>query len=127
VIHLDTSFLILALAKGTSEAKALRRWLAQSEPLTMSAIAWGEFLCGPVEGDAVELARRIVGEPIAFTAKHATEAAGIFNASGRKRGSFADCMIGAVAIAAGARLATSNLADFRRLHHPGLVIALTSD
>jgi predicted nucleic acid-binding protein len=63
----------------------------------------------------------------AFTAKHAAEGAGIFNASGRKLGSFADCMIGAVAIAAGARLATSNLADFRRLHHPGLVIAFTSD
>ena len=48
MIHLDTSFLIRALARGLPEDRRLRGWLRSQEPLGMSSISWAEFLCGPV-------------------------------------------------------------------------------
>jgi predicted nucleic acid-binding protein len=64
VIHLDTSFLIHALAKGTLEDRRLRSWLAAARPLAISSPAWAEFLCGPVEDDHVTLALRVLGTPL---------------------------------------------------------------
>ena len=49
MIHLDTGFLIRALVRNSSEDNKLRTWLRSDTQLGMSAIAWGEFLCGPVE------------------------------------------------------------------------------
>jgi len=71
VIHLDTSFLILALAPGSPEDLAAR----------------------------------------------------LFNDTGRRRGSLADCMIAATAIQAGAALATANPRDFARFSAAGLELA----
>jgi hypothetical protein len=45
VIQLDTSFLIRALVRGSGEDRRLRTWLTDTTPLTISAIAWTEFLC----------------------------------------------------------------------------------
>jgi predicted nucleic acid-binding protein len=56
VIHLDTSFLIRALARHSAEDRHLRRWLAEGEPLAVSAVGWAEFLCGPVDAAQVDLA-----------------------------------------------------------------------
>jgi len=55
-----------------------------------------------------------------FTWRDGEEAARLFNLGGRRRGSHADCMIAASAIAAGAGLATRNPADFARSAPQGL-------
>jgi predicted nucleic acid-binding protein len=123
VIHLDTSFLIGAGRRGTREERHLRRWLSAEQVVRMSAIAWAEYLCGPVSVAAVEDAAELVGEPIGFVALDATLAAQLFNAAGRRRGTLADCMIAATAIRSGAALATVNVADFARFAPLGLTIA----
>jgi predicted nucleic acid-binding protein len=123
VIHLDTSFLIRGLVAGSHEDASLRAWLMAGEPLGMSTIAWSEFLCGPVGAAAVELASRIVATPVAFTVEGAHTASRLFNLSARRRGSFVDCMIAAVALGADARLATTNPADFARFRAAGLELA----
>lgn len=123
MIHLDTSFLIHALARNSPEDRKLRAWLKDGEPLTMSSISWAEFLCGPVGVEAIELAGRILRGPVAFLGADAVLTARLFNLAGRRRGSLTDCMIAATAIRAGASLATANPADFRRFAPAGLQIA----
>jgi predicted nucleic acid-binding protein len=123
VIHLDTSFLILALVRGSREDRALRAWLRGGEAIGISAIAWAEFLCGPVTREAVELAERLVGDPAPFRGADAEWAARLFGASGRRRGSLADCMIAAAAIGASASLATADPRDFARFSAAGLELA----
>lgn len=123
MIHLDTSFLIRAMTPRSPEDRRLRGWLVASEPIGISAVSWAEFLCGPVEAGDVELAPRIVGEPLALLGADGPLTATLFNLAGRRRGSLADCMIAATAIRAGAALATGNPSDFRRFESAGLRIA----
>jgi predicted nucleic acid-binding protein len=122
VIHLDTSFLIRALVSGTTQDQALRRWLRRGDAIAMSTIAWAEFLCGPIEPSHVELAARIVTHRLPFDEADAAHTAELFNAAGRRRGSFTDCQIAAVALNADAPLATANPADFRRFTARGLEV-----
>ena len=114
LIHLDTSFLILALRSGSTQAAELERWMANSESLRISSVAWAEFLCGPREQRQLELAVAVLGEPEPFLGQDSAVAADLFNTSGRRRGTVIDCMIAAVAIRLDASLATANQADFRR-------------
>jgi predicted nucleic acid-binding protein len=123
LIHLDTSFLIRALVPNSPEDLRLRGWIAADQEVGISSVAWAQFLCGPVAREARELAGKLLGEPAAFVAEDAASAARLFNASGRRRGSLADCMIAAVAIRLGAPLATSDSIDFRRLAPEGLKLA----
>jgi len=67
------------------------------------------------------LAAAIVGEALPLTSEHAELAAAVFNAAGRRRGSFVDCLIASAAIAENARLATNNRKDF--LPMPNLQLA----
>ena len=79
MIHLDTSFLIRALARGLPEDRRLRGWLRSQEPLGMSSISWAEFLCGPVGAEHVFLAGRLIADPVAFLATDAALTARLFN------------------------------------------------
>ncbi len=119
MIHLDTSYLIRALDPGSPEDLELREWIGAGEALIMSTVAWAELLCGPLGGAESELATRIVGRRRDFTPEHAVTAARLFNESGRRRGSLIDCMIAASALADGARIATTNEADFSRFAQSG--------
>jgi predicted nucleic acid-binding protein len=122
MIHLDTSFLIRALVPDSREDRRLREWLRSDEPLGMSAIAWAEFLCGPIEARHVDLAREIVPDPEPFGRRDAELAAGLFNRSGRRRGTLSDCMIAASVMRVDGSLATANPDDFRRFVPAGLRI-----
>ena len=123
MIHLDTSFLIRALDRGSPEDRKLRGWIGEGETLGMSAVAWAELLCGPLDRSEMEWAAEIVEQRLDFTAEHAVLAARLFNESGRRRGSLIDCMIAATALAAAASLATANDADFLRFKDSGLTMA----
>ncbi|MEX2557431.1 MAG: PIN domain-containing protein [Actinomycetota bacterium] len=120
MIHLDTSFLIRALQRRTHEDGLLRGWLRDRTEIGISAICWAEFLCGPLSPRDLEAAGRLFPEPEPFLADDSVSAAGLFNASGRRRGSLVDCMVAATALRAGAALATSNPSDFRRFEPAGL-------
>ena len=119
MIHLDTSFLIRMLDRGSAEARLLEA-TDPDEAVVVSTIAWAEFLCGPIEAPERELAQQIVDGHRDLTVEHAGIATRLFNESGRRRRSLSDCLIAAAAIHDGARLATANLADFRRFASAGL-------
>jgi len=110
MIHLDSSFLIKSLAIGTSEEAQLTGWLRAGEELGISAIAWGEFLCGPLNQNEESIARKLLPAPEPCLSIDAEHAARLFNATG-------------LAIRPQARLATSNRTDFQPLTAHGLVLA----
>ncbi len=122
MILLDASFLIRALVPGSPHDARLREWLAAGEELGASAIAWCEFLCGPVEPRLVEHAARIVPRRFGFDEEEAALAATLFDQAGRRRGALPDCLIAATAIRLAVPLATENAADFRRFEPAGLVV-----
>jgi predicted nucleic acid-binding protein len=123
MIHLDTCFLIRALVPGTDADRRLREWLSEGRQICMDSIAWTEFLCGPLESGQRALAERIVNERVDYSEQDAQKAAEIFDVSGRRRGTLADCMIAAVASRRGAALATLNSQDFQRFEALGLRLA----
>ena len=122
MIHLDTSFLIRGLVQGSAEDQKLRQWLRSGELFAMSTIAWAELLCGPLDAVHARLATAVVAERVPFEEHEAEVAAALFNHSGRRRGSLADCMIAATALVAEAPLATANPDDFAPLAKAGLRI-----
>jgi len=123
VTHLDTSFLIAALEGRPRELAWMDAAAAGAAPLAISAIAWCEFLCGPLRPGQERDARALLGEPVAFTEADAALAATLYNQGGRRRGSLPDCQIAAVAIRSGAGLATPNPRDFARFTAAGLRLA----
>jgi predicted nucleic acid-binding protein len=120
VIHLDTSFLIRALVKGSAQDRQLRKFLRDGATLAMSSVSWTELLCGPVDPQQVDLARRVISEVVPYSEDDAALAAELFNSSGRRRGSLIDCMIAATALRQDAEVATSNVKDFERFESGGL-------
>jgi len=122
-IHLDTSFLIRALDPTRPESARLLGWLRDQHSIAISALAWGEFLCGPLAEEDVALASRLVHGHVPVGAIEASEGARLFNHAGRRRNSFPDCIIAGTAITASAQLATSNRADFERFVGAGLELA----
>ena len=80
----------------------------------------GEFLCGPVIPQLVALAAAAFPDPVHLLPEDAARAADLFNATGRRRGSLADCLIAATCLRMQASLATNNLADFQKFQPHGL-------
>jgi len=122
MIHLDTNFLIQAVVAGSPAHEQFRAWLVAQENLGVSSIAWAEFLCGPLDATAETLAHQIFPNPEPFLSADAKLAAHLFNQTGRRSRTLADCMIAAVAIRCGAKLATGNIADFQMLLQYGLTL-----
>jgi predicted nucleic acid-binding protein len=122
MIHLDTNFLIQALIPNSAAEAKLQTWLSDGEDLGISTIAWSEFLCGPLTISEAALAERLVGAPEPFLASDAGKAAELFNATGRRSRSLADCQIAAVAMRCEAPIATANAADFTGFQTHGLTL-----
>jgi predicted nucleic acid-binding protein len=120
MIHFDTNFLIQATVAGSSAHQQFRSYSLSGEAFNVSTIAWAEFLCGPLDATAETIACQIFPEPEAFLCTDATLSAKLFNQTGRRSRSLADCMIAAVAIRCNAKLATINGSDFQGLVQHGL-------
>lgn len=122
MVHLDTGFLIQALVAGSGPEAKLVDWLTAGERVGISTIAWSEFLCGPLASQDEALARSFLTAPEAFLDQDAIRAADLFNLTGRRSRSLADCQIAAVALRVGVRVATVNVADFPPFQAHGLLL-----
>src|SRR5258708_24732113 len=122
MIHLDANFLIQAFVPGSWAESQLLSWLASREELGISVIAWSEFLCGPLAADDEELAQAILSPPEPLLAVDARKAADLFNATGRRSRSLADCQIAAAALRFGVPVATNNASDFEPFPSHGLIL-----
>ncbi len=123
MIHLDTNFLVSALQPGTAEESKVNSWLSGNEVLGTSAVAWAELFCGPLSAHDELIARQMFSHVDVLSGTDAEMAAQLFNKTGRRSRSLADCMIAAVTIRCGARLATINTADFQPFVQYGLALA----
>lgn len=123
MIHLDTNFLIQALVPSSSAEAKLQTWRKAGEDLGICAIAWSEFLCDPLTNDEEALAQALFPVPEPFLSSDAYKAAELFNGTGRRSRSLADCQIAAVALRCDARLATGNFSDFALFQSHGLTLA----
>ena len=122
MIHLDTSFLIQALIPRSAAETKLQEWIIAGEDLGISSIAWSELLCGPLKAEDVALAESLFAAHEPFLMADAAKAAELFNGSGRRSRSLADCQIAAVAIRCEARIATHNTSDFAPFQSFGLIL-----
>jgi predicted nucleic acid-binding protein len=96
MIHVDTNILIEMITLGSPMAKNLREWLKTGEQLATSAIAWSEFLSGPVSQNQINGVRTILADQIVpFGVSEAATAAHLFNQAGRRRGARVDSFIAA--------------------------------
>jgi predicted nucleic acid-binding protein len=120
MILLDTNFLIGSLVPNSAFNRKMRQWLTTGEPVRISTIAWAEFLCGPLSPTDAVAARALLPNPEPLLPGDAERAAELFNSTGRRRGTLADCMIAATSLRLGASLATANVADFRDFEPMGL-------
>ncbi|MGI9115798.1 MAG: hypothetical protein DLM52_05390 [Chthoniobacterales bacterium] len=118
VIHLDANFLIRVVRSDEAAREVGEQ--AAGDYINLSAIAWSEFLCGPVSAAEALRARAIVDEIEPVVRLDGETAAELFNRTGRRVRSLRDCLIAAVAIRCGASLATKNLTDFARFEQFGL-------
>jgi predicted nucleic acid-binding protein len=125
MIHLDTNYLIGLLVKGSPQAAHVDGWLAAGQPLAAGAVAWTEFLNGPVSPLEVSRTEAVLQSRIVpFGRPEAVLAAELFNKTGRRRGSRFDCLIVATAILAQAEIATVNQSDFSAFTAHGLKLAV---
>ncbi|HQW29762.1 MAG TPA: PIN domain-containing protein [Verrucomicrobiales bacterium] len=120
-LHLDTNALI-ALVDPLGSMVVQVRERAQAGILPeASAVVWHEFVKGPLLSDELLHIERVVGSRIRpMTRSTAELAARLFNATGRRRASTADCLIAASAIEHKAQFMTANLADFTLFEPFGL-------
>lgn len=124
MVHLDTNFLIKSLKPNSPEqGQVLSWWSSPTEDVNVSAIAWAEFFCGPLATHEEQTARIFFPAPESLVPADAELAADLFNKTGRRSRSLADCMIAAVAIRCGARLATMNVSHFQPFVPRGLTLA----
>ena len=113
MIHLDTNYLIALVVRGSPQAAEVDNWLASGQTVAASALAWSEFLNGPVTLPQITQAESILqSRIIPFARQEAVLAADLFNKTGRRRGTRFDCLIAATAINGQPELATVNQRDF---------------
>jgi predicted nucleic acid-binding protein len=113
VVELDSNFLVAVLDADGTQSEMLQSWARSGVRIQISAIAWSEYLGGPLDTAVVPLARKLVNNVESFTERDAELASELFNSTGRRTRSHVDCMIAAHAIRRDAILATLNIRDFR--------------
>lgn len=123
MIHLDTNILIDIVTAHSPQVPMVRQWLSEGRVLTASAVAWSEFLNGPHSNAQKDAVRAVLAGGIRpFDEDQAELASRLFHVTGRRRGSHADCMIAAAALAKREVVATRNIKDFQRFVPYGLML-----
>jgi predicted nucleic acid-binding protein len=122
-IALDANYLVKGLVRGTAASQQIRAWVQEGYGMAMSAVAWSEYLCGPVDSAVIPAARQLVRHVDALDVEDAEMAARLLNDSGRRSRSHTDCMIAAHAIRRDLVFATLNASDFRPFQRFGLRLA----
>jgi predicted nucleic acid-binding protein len=112
-IHLDTNYLIAYAGEASADVVAsVEQWIVEDRKFCCSAMAWAEFLCGPVLPEEIAAMESLLHGVLPVTPELAADGARLFRETGRRSRSLPDCIIAATAIAANAPLATLNLSDF---------------
>ena len=122
-IHLDTNYLIDVAAGRSPQVRRIEQWVHEGMVIEVSAIAWSEFLCGPLLDFELEYTRALISTIVDLNADQASLAADLFNLTQRRTRTHADCMIAAQAIRRDAALATRNTEDFKSFTRYGLALA----
>ena len=119
LVHLDTDFLIAALARSGPERERLLQLAASDAEIQMSAVAWYEFTRGPRTPDQIAVARSFFFEDgiVPLSEDMATVAAEVFRLLGSPRARAADVVIGVTAASMKALLLTRNARDFAGIPH----------
>jgi predicted nucleic acid-binding protein len=121
--HLDTDFLIRALARPSGAEFRRLEELAESDAVfEMSALAWYEFARGPRKPEELAAALAFLGPGAIqdFAELAAERAAEIFRRRRAKRRRAGDVAIAAAALLRGATLLTGNARDFEDID--GLIL-----
>ena len=114
LVHLDTDFLVYALAQVGPERERLIELAESDAEIQMSAVAWYEFSRGPRTQEQLAVARSFFFDDgiVPFSEELAFAAAETFRRLGSPRRRAADVAIGVTAAAMGAVLLTRNTRDF---------------
>ena len=121
MVHLDTSCLVDIHSPKSRVRFWLRQKLRLGERVSCSVLAWAEYLCGPLSREERELSWQLIeGSPAKLDGFVAELGAQFFNATGRRRGSLADCLIAATAVSHNAVFITLNERDFLPFESLGL-------
>lgn len=112
--HLDTDFLVTALAAGGEERRRLTSLVDRGDEIEISAVAWYEFCRGPRSPEQLAVARAFFGDRgiVAFAETMAERAGEVFRSLGSPRRRAADIAIGVTAASREAVLLTRNSTDF---------------
>jgi len=122
-LHFDTNALIVLSDPSHPLFLKIERRLEEGWTLSTDAVAWHEFARGPLLEEDRERALRILENRVtSVTRQIAEKAAGLFNATGRRRASTADCLIAAACIHNQAEIVTLNRDDFLPFADHGLEI-----
>lgn len=112
-LHLDTNALIALADPAGVVVRIVRERVQNGQLPVASAVAWHEFVRGPLLPDELLRVERVIGLRIQPVTRGTAElAARLFNATGRRRASTADCFIAASALESGGELLTADADDF---------------
>lgn len=120
-ILLDTNVLVALSDPQHALFKLVEQFLTEGVDAVTTAVAWHEFVRGPLLEEDHRRAGWVLQNRILPLQKEDTEVAALlFNRSGRKRSSTSDCLIAAVALRREMGLVTANQQDFSKFVPYGL-------
>ena len=123
MVHLDTDFLVHALAASGPERRKLLEVAESGRTIEISAVAWYEFSRGPRTPEQLATARAFFTDDgiVPFSEQLARASAEVFRQLGSPRRRTADVAIGVTAASRRATLISCNARDFAGI--PGLDLA----
>lgn len=123
-ILLDTNALIALSDPSDPLFQYTEKAIRNGTQACTSSVAWHEYVRGPLLDQDRDRALRVIESRIfSLDRRQAEVASELFNLTGRRRGSTADCLIAAYAVCHKTDLLTCNLGDFRPFVPLGLSLA----